>query len=503
MGPGMGGHNGSGGGGGGSGQLTAATQQPPEIQHPVGRRLRRLATAVVAVLVVCLLLSAGYGFVVKSIPYQTPQLTPPQVRLTAQDIGSFEGYPQGLREAPVLTWRDVSHRVGNLVTTPARFATQLAMLRRTGFRSISAATLAALGSGRPVALPPRPVLLTFDDGLSTDWTTVDPILRRYGFTAVVFIDPADVALKSPSYFLSRGELQAMVASGRWDVGEQFQGTRRSGAAAATRAQSELESVVGRPVTAYAWPVSDVRSTRASQAPAVQYRALKESFPEVFGRPAEGPADFVIRDSAAGPLPRMNITAKDTLHQMSVRLRTGVQAPPPPDPLTLPWHSMGGTCLVSRQTVRLAAEGFALCAPVANGKQWRDYQLRLSVAAPADVTAIIELRVSTSGRIEIAIGRNGVSVKQQIGRRWLVLRQVMASTYAAPDGSVPSLVGEGSLPVTVQVTGSLLRLQAGPVIIRQLLSPKIENGVIAVGLISPHPQRSVTYSQPVIVTASRQ
>lgn len=493
---------------GGATVTRAAAADRAALQRRPGRKRRhRMAATTVAVLLVGLLIGAGYGFVVKSIPYQTPQLTPPRVRLTGQDVGSLATYPKGLREVPVLTWRDVSHRVGNLVTTPLQFATQLAALRRAGFRTISTSTLAAVTAGRKVRLPSRPVLLTFDDGLSTDWTTVDPILQRYGFTAVVFIDPANVALKSPSYFLARAELQAMAASGRWDVGVQLPGAwgpGTSAARAAAQAQSQLQSVIGRAVTTYAWPVSEVRSAQARQAPTVRYRMLKRSFAEVFGRPAGGPANFVLAGSAGGSLPRLNITAAETLPRLSVDLRTGVAGPPPADPLSLPWRGTGGTCLVSGRAVKLTADGFALCAPVANGSQWRDYQVSLGISAPSQVTAIIEMRVGTTGRIEIAIGRAGVSVKQRVGPRWFVLRQVTTAAMAPTDlaGQAPALVGAGRLPVTVRVSGRWLQVHAGSISVRQKLRRRADSGIIAVGVVSPRRHRTVTFSRPAIITASR-
>jgi peptidoglycan/xylan/chitin deacetylase (PgdA/CDA1 family) len=458
-----------------------------------------------AAALVSLLAAAGYGFVLKSIPYQTPQLPPPRAVLTAQEISSFAAYRPGLREVPVLTWRDVSLRPGKLVTTPLRFATELAVLRSKGFRSIRLGALAALASGRHQALPPRPVLLTFDDGLSTDWTTVDPILRLYGFTAVVFIDPADVALKSPSYFLTQQELRAMAASGRWQVGVQLGSRWRSGPAAArstARAASALQSEAGSPVTAYAWPALEVASARGLRAPRAFYRAQKRHFAEVFGRPEGGPGDFVVTGSMRHPLPRMNVTAADTLPQLSLRLRIGVRGPPPSDPLTLPWRSAGGTCHASARTVKLRTRHFALCTIVANGSQWRDYGLHTGVVAHAGVTAIVELRDSTKGCIEVAVGMSRVSIKQRIGHHWSVLRQVVAPLAALPDSTGPTLLGAGVAPVTVRVTGSLLRVQADGLTIRQRVSSAVRHGIIALGLVSPGGRKSVTYRRPAVITPSR-
>jgi poly-beta-1,6-N-acetyl-D-glucosamine N-deacetylase len=480
-----------------------AAQRPPSPpgQHRT-RWHRRLAGAVIAAVLVLTLASAGYAFVLKSIPYQTPQRPPPRVTLTAADTTSFLTYPGGLREMPVLAWRDVSLRVGHLVITPARFATQLAVLRRAGYHSVKLSTVRALAEGKKVSLPAHPVLLTFDDGLSTDWTTVDPILRRYGYTAVAFINPANVAIKSPSYFLTSDELRAMTASGRWELGLEMPEFSHSGMLSvreAIAAQGKLQAFSGSPVSAFAWPTLETGSLREQREPEALYDILHQLFPEVFGRPDGGVASFIVKGPAQGPLPRLNITAKDTLRSLSVRLRTGVQSPPPSDPLTLPWEGAGGTCAVSHNGVELTARRFALCTVLANGTKWRDYGLRLRVTAHAGVTAIIELRNSMTGCLEVAIGTGRVSVKQRVGHRWTVLGQASMPAQAAALGeSPPPLLGSGALPVYVNVSSRLLTVKAGPVAIHHLVSPRVGGGVISLGIVSPGGRATASYKHLTIV-----
>ena len=36
-------------------------------------------------------------------------------------------------------------------------------------------------------LPPRPILITFDDGHLNNYTTAFPIMKKYGFTGVLYI----------------------------------------------------------------------------------------------------------------------------------------------------------------------------------------------------------------------------------------------------------------------------------------------------------------------------
>jgi biofilm PGA synthesis lipoprotein PgaB len=476
------------------------------------------------VVISSLLGAAGYGFVLKSLPYHTPQLLPPQVRVTAQDLAALSTYPGGVRGVPVLTWRDVSHRPGFLVTTPARFATELAVLRRDGFHSVRPAALAALAAGRHVALPARPVMLTFDGGLASDWTTVDPILRQYGFTGVVFIDPDDVALKSPSYFLTSEELSAMAASGRWDIGLQLADERVPMTAVERRAaglprvgrteletltewsertavdaaakQDELADITGRPVTAFAWPVALTQGISNLEAPQVLYPVLRRLFGVVFGRPASGAATFITPGSAGRPLPRLQITAATTLRALAENMRVGVPSPPPPAPLVLPWTADSGQCVRDNGTLRLRGRGFELCTADADGSQWRNYQLSLDLGfvKSADLTAIIELRLSTVGRIEIAIGSVGFSVKQLVGLHWRLLGTFTAPRPAAGRGATLSFLHTGALSATLRLTGSVLAIRVGGITARMKVSPAISHGVIAVGLVSPSRIETVTCSR---------
>jgi peptidoglycan/xylan/chitin deacetylase (PgdA/CDA1 family) len=461
---------------------------------------RGLRAAAVAGVVMVLLAGAGYWFVVKSFPYQTPQLPPPRVGLTADEVSDFTPGPAGLDEVPVLAWRDVSRRPGNLTTTPERFATELALLRADGFASIAPAALAAVAAGRRVRLPARPVVLTFDDGLATDWTTVDPILRRYGFTAMVFVSPARLAAKSPSYFLTRAELAAMASSGRWTIGVWLSDTWRSAAAAGRAAEAEkaqLEHITGHQVVAGAWPVPRVPSRHGLQAPQAFGHALRRDFAVVFGRPAAGPVSYVVPGSARRPFPRAGLTAADTPLQLSARLRAGIQAPPPHDPLAAAWTAAAGGCRVRAGRARLTTRSFALCTPVLNGSRWQDYTLRLDVSAdPVGTTAVVDLRVSANGCVEVALGRSGLAVKERAGRRWTILRQIQLAL-----GPYGALLGGEPMTVTIRLRGNMMLIHAGAVTLYQRLRGDITRGVIALGAVSPGGRAAVTYSGVSMVSSS--
>ena len=74
----------------------------------------------------------------------------------------------------------------DLSVSPAAFAQQMDALRREGYQTISLGDLMdALAGAR--SLPPKPIILTFDDGYDDNYRFAFPILRERGFTGTFFI----------------------------------------------------------------------------------------------------------------------------------------------------------------------------------------------------------------------------------------------------------------------------------------------------------------------------
>lgn len=121
-----------------------------------------------------------------------------------------------LRANPlVLTYHDVSpDAVGDYNVTPERFARDIASLRDAGWETVRTSRyLAWLNDGTP--LPPRSLLLTFDDATAGAWIYADPILRHAGYRAIAFVTTGFV--EEGDYYLTWPELQAMHSSERWDI----------------------------------------------------------------------------------------------------------------------------------------------------------------------------------------------------------------------------------------------------------------------------------------------
>jgi hypothetical protein len=130
----------------------------------------------------------------------------PRVALSGDDRATWApGPPRSV--VPVLLYRDLE---------PGEFARHMVLLDHAGYETITLDELVRFNRGDEVALPPRPMLLTFDGGRLDSWTGTDGILRRLGFNAVVFVDAGRVAKQDADYLTWR-ELNTLQRSGRWDV----------------------------------------------------------------------------------------------------------------------------------------------------------------------------------------------------------------------------------------------------------------------------------------------
>jgi peptidoglycan/xylan/chitin deacetylase (PgdA/CDA1 family) len=88
---------------------------------------------------------------------------------------------------PVLSYHKVEdNSVNPLALTTQEFEEQMAYLASNGYTAISPDQLLAhLKQG--AQLPEKPVLITFDDGYRDNYTNAYPIMKKYGFTATIFL----------------------------------------------------------------------------------------------------------------------------------------------------------------------------------------------------------------------------------------------------------------------------------------------------------------------------
>jgi len=125
--------------------------------------------------------------------------------------------------------------------TTAKLVEQIAWLRRNGHALVSVDDIVAARDGRR-PLPPRAVLLTFDDGYASFYTRAFPILKAYGAPAVLALvgewmsAPPDGVLDyggepTPrSFFMTWDQVREVAASGLVEIAAHSHGLHRGVAA---------------------------------------------------------------------------------------------------------------------------------------------------------------------------------------------------------------------------------------------------------------------------------
>src|SRR4051794_13645969 len=181
------------------------------------RQLPRALRVPLVVLALASVVATMWAFARETMPHGAARVAAADGLLSKTDLHALATPIHYVDAVPVINYHDVSPTQGLYSVTPQQFATQLAALRRAGFQTVSLEQVRDLVLGRHPTLPLRPLLITFDDGIASEYSYADPILARYHFTAVSFlITGRIVSGAKPSYYLSWPQVQRMRASGRWD-----------------------------------------------------------------------------------------------------------------------------------------------------------------------------------------------------------------------------------------------------------------------------------------------
>jgi peptidoglycan/xylan/chitin deacetylase (PgdA/CDA1 family) len=147
----------------------------------------------------------------------------PEVVLTSDEKAVWAPLPPDRSAVPVLLYHGVGQSSDFANASDAQygvdaddFAKQMTMIKHAGYQTIGLQTFVDFVRGRRVKLPPRPLLLTFDDARADSWTGSESILQELGFTAVMFVDEGRVSSCEPEY-LTWDELRDISESGRWTM----------------------------------------------------------------------------------------------------------------------------------------------------------------------------------------------------------------------------------------------------------------------------------------------
>ncbi len=187
----------------------------------------------------------------------SPTATPtPTITPTPTPIWLVQG--PGRIVCPILMYHHIESPGFNsrYHVRPEDFEWHMQMLHDWGYTTIPISLLVqAITQGAP--LPPRPVVLTFDDGNISVYTTAWPIMQKFGFIGVVYI--VGNRLQADGY-MNADQIRELVDAG-WEVGSHSMShadltkvkdrnilmweTRQS--------RLVLEAAIGVPVRTFAYP----------------------------------------------------------------------------------------------------------------------------------------------------------------------------------------------------------------------------------------------------------
>lgn len=180
------------------------------------------------------------------------------------------------RYVPILAYHKIGAHKGDHVPTvvPEAFEKQLAFLRRYSFEVWPVERLvAALAVGQ--RLSQRVTAITFDDGYVETYTVAWPLLKRYGFPAMVFAASGEIGLPG---FATWAQLRELAQDGL-TVGSHTVHHTYVPRAAREMLQREfvdskrhIEQEIGRPIHYLSYPVGGFTVEAQQLAREVGYAA---------------------------------------------------------------------------------------------------------------------------------------------------------------------------------------------------------------------------------------
>ena len=249
--------------------------------------MKHLKQLVLLTLAVSVLLTACGGEV-EAAPEPTTTITvtalpSPTVTATATQTSTFTPTPTitptptttrvhqgpGAVVVPILLYHriDVSPIDSQYYVLPKKFEEQMKLLRDWEYTVISTETLVdAIKEG--ANLPPRPVILTFDDGDISVYQTAFPIMRKYGQTGAVYIVGNYMGTEG---YMSAEQIKELIAAG-WEVGSHSRSHRdltklepAIQRVEVVEAREVLQKATGSPVLTFAYPYGNMSPSVADYA----------------------------------------------------------------------------------------------------------------------------------------------------------------------------------------------------------------------------------------------
>lgn len=160
----------------------------------------------------------------------------------------------------VRNWKERDGKVGkDYIVEVQNFKDQIKMLADSGYHTILPDQLYAyLNEG--AALPSKPIMLTFDDTDLDQFTTVNPILKKYGYKAVYFIMTVSIGKKGKFVdYMSSDQIKKLsdegniIGSHTYDHKNFKKYAGKDWEEQLDKPTKKLEEITGKKITEFAYP----------------------------------------------------------------------------------------------------------------------------------------------------------------------------------------------------------------------------------------------------------
>jgi peptidoglycan/xylan/chitin deacetylase (PgdA/CDA1 family) len=175
--------------------------------------------------------------------------------------------------------------------TPELLDAHLSYLEREGYTTITMRDVIAYWEGKTLSLPPRPIILSFDDGWKSQIEYALPVLQKHRAKAVFYVFTNPIDHRNPRW-MSWDDVRALDHAG-FEIGSHTLThpylTRIAGDDELDRelvmSKRRLEEELGHPVPAFAYPfgAKDERVERAVVA--AGYTSARTTYSGVWNDPA--------------------------------------------------------------------------------------------------------------------------------------------------------------------------------------------------------------------------
>ena len=242
----------------------------------------------------------------------------------------FNVWRRDIHGVPILAYHMVNDDVSGirfpkLGVSQKRFLAQMGYLHASGYNTITIKEWLSYRWGSGVC-PSKPIIISFDDGYRSCYTTAWPVLKDYGFTAVVFLvtkyiggvnswDRAKRGAEEP--LLSIEEIRALAGGGiefgshshaHEDLTQMPLSAVESDVSAS---KSVLEGALGIEVTAFSYPYGKQNDKVRWAVQDAGFQAACLTQP---GDNHEGVDPFQLK--------RIIVKRNDTLFDFKIKLRKG-------------------------------------------------------------------------------------------------------------------------------------------------------------------------------------